>query len=117
MAAEGVGVVEPAGVVVVVKVQDQVTDVSVAPVTTAVRFTDCVTTKVPPTGVTDTATTLPADLPPQPASNKPIADASKPKFFTSFAALIDTFPPTPTDFTTQDSGFRAAAHFDSAKPV
>jgi hypothetical protein len=39
-AAEVVGVVEPAGVVVVVKVQVQVTDVSVAPVTVARKPVD-----------------------------------------------------------------------------
>jgi hypothetical protein len=38
-AAEVVGVVEPAGVVDVVNVQDHVTEVSVAPVTVAVRVT------------------------------------------------------------------------------
>jgi hypothetical protein len=39
-AAETVGVVEPAAVVLVVKVQDQVTDVSVAPVTLAKKLVD-----------------------------------------------------------------------------
>ena len=41
---------------VVVKLQSNVEDTSVAPVTTAVRVTDCVTTSVPPAGLTVTST-------------------------------------------------------------
>src|SRR6266850_1003252 len=47
---------------VVVKLQSNVEDTSVAPVTTAVRVTDCVTTSVPPAGLTVTTTWLALDL-------------------------------------------------------
>src|SRR6266436_3571494 len=47
---------------VVVKLQSNVEDTSVAPVTIAVRVTSCLTTSVPPAGLTWTTTWLAFDL-------------------------------------------------------
>ncbi len=92
--AETVGVVAPAAVVLVVKVHDQVTEVSVAPVTKAAKVADWFTTNVPPEGLTVTATTFPfAPLPPHPVSNIQAVATASPATFIRFATLIPTVSP------------------------
>ena len=115
MAAETTGVVVPAGVVEVVNVQDHVTDVSVAPVTIAVRVTAWFTTSVPPEGLTDTTITLPLDeLPPQPLSNTQAAAIVRLRNFRIFAALILTVSPTTLSAREIRAGWPKATHGDNS---
>ena len=92
-AAEVTGVVEPAGVVVVVKVQVQVTEVSVAPVTVARKVIDGLTTRVAVPGLTETTTTFAAVLLLHPASHRHTEAKPSPASFKIFANLIPTVPP------------------------
>ena len=86
-------VVVPFVVVVVVNVQDQVTDVSVAPLTVAVSVAAWFTTSVPPDGDTITVTTLPGVLPPQPESATHAAAAARTIKLLIFRNLIPTVVP------------------------
>ena len=86
-------VVVPLVVVEVVNVQDQVTEVSVAPVTMAVSVAAWLTTSVPPDGVTLTATTFPGVPPPHPASETQPATAARTIKLKKFRHLIPTVFP------------------------
>jgi hypothetical protein len=92
-AADVTGVVVPAGVVVVVKVHDQVTVTSVAPVTVAVRVTAWLTTNVPLAGVTVTTITFPLAPPPQPTSDTHAIAATRVNTLKKLANLIPTVSP------------------------
>ena len=107
-AAEVTGVVVPAGVVVVVKVQVQVTDVSVAPVTLAKKLTDWLTTRVSESGLTDTTTTFAVPLPPHPASHTDTAAKARAAILEILANLIPTVSPKNFSLFRRDNQVRGA---------
>jgi hypothetical protein len=78
---------------VVVKLQSNVEDTSVAPVTIAVNVTDCVTTSVLPAGLTWTTTWLALLPPPQALTHRQAAAAANRMLFEMFRHFITTFSP------------------------
>ena len=79
---------------VVVKLQSNVEDTSVAPVTIAVSVTDCVTVSVPPAGLTVTTTWLALLPPPHALTHRQAAAATNGMLFAMFRRFITTVSPT-----------------------